>query len=39
MELKAIANIIIDEAIRSALPDEAVRRALSERELPEKVHW
>lgn len=37
MELKAIANIIIDEAIRSALPDEAVRRALSERELPEKV--
>ena len=37
MELRAIANRIIDESIRSALPDEAVRRALLDRELPEKV--
>lgn len=37
MELRTIANKIIDEAIRSALPDEAVKRALRDRPLPDKV--
>ena len=37
MELRTIANKIIDDAIRSALPDEAVKRALQGRDLPEKI--
>lgn len=37
MELRTIANQIIDDAIRSALPDEAVKRALQGQDLPEKI--
>ena len=37
MELRTIADKIIEEAIRSALPDEAVKRALQGRQLPEKI--
>ena len=38
MELRAAANQVISEAIRSALPDEAVLRALTGKELGKRVH-